>query len=124
MTTATLDLHAELTAEGVSFMEKYGHDAPGDTFGADITRVFNRDTNLDWSEERVSKAFAVMHGYLNNAYIDGWWEEGDPEWSESRESSWRRWVLYLQVVDGLSGEQAQKMASNVFYAVDEIAPYS
>ena len=122
MTTAALQ--AELTNEGDSFMAKYVDAFGKDSFGADIARVFNRDTGLDWPVERVMKAFAVMHGYLHNAYIDGWWEEGDPEWSESRESSWRRWVLYLQVVDGLSGEQAQKIASNVFYAVDEIAPYS
>ncbi len=118
-------LKAELTTEGDSFMEKYGHDGPDETFGADITRVFNQSTGFEWAEERVSKAFAVMHGYLNNAYIGGWWEEGDPEWAHSRHSSWSRWVRYLCVVDGFSSHRAaQTFASHLFYAVDEISPYS
>lgn len=119
-------LAVALEAEGVVFMGKYGHDAPGDTFGADITAAFNamRPANNAWEEERVNRAFAVMHGYLNNAYLGGWWEPGMPEWAKTRQSSWQRWVLYLRTVDEMNPMQAASIAKHLFFAVDSVAPYS
>ena len=124
--TFSPELIAELTVEGKSFMAQYvsAFCEDSDTFAQDVTRVFNKVRGLDWPLQRVMKAFAVMHGYLNIPYICGGPDEGDPEWAESRESAWRRWILYLRAVEGLDIVEAHHVASNVFYAVDEIAPYS
>jgi hypothetical protein len=69
--------------------------------------------------------FAVMHGYLQDAYISGYWQPGMPEWAKTRQTSWKRWILYLKAVRGLTREgDAQSFACVVFRSVDHVEAYT
>ena len=79
----------------------------------------------DWSADKVGAAFAIMHGYLNQAYIDGWAEKDDPPWAGCRQSSWNRWIDHLVHIGGIANHsEAQEFASVFFQAVDKAAPYT
>ena len=124
-----------LKSESADFKTKHGFRKPLHPVEEMIVKNFN--TSLcelppslgegpDWSVERVEAAFAIMHGYLNQAYIDGWAEKDDPnDWAGCRHSSWNRWLDYLVHIDGIANHsEAQEFASVFFRAVDDAAPYT
>ena len=126
-------LEGELVAEGKSFTSKYTSYTGDKDFISSITKAFNRNMVVGGvlggivgalSESDTAKHFAIMHGYLRSAYIFGMAEDDEPEWAESRETSWRRWVQYLRVVEAYPRNKAIAFAKRFFYAVDSVAAYT
>ena len=107
-----------LRAEGAEYMAKYTRgDWPADDFIADVTKRFNRRkvAKSHRTPAQIRASFAVMHGYLGDAYISG---------LGSRETAWVRWVSYLTLVDEMTPAAARRFARHLFRAVDDVAPYS
>jgi hypothetical protein len=123
-----------LKAESIDFPKKYGFQTPLHPVEEMIVIHFNASRGElppslsggpDWSADKVGAAFAIMHGYLNQAYIDGWAEKDDPPWAGCRQSSWNRWIDHLVHVGGIANHsEAQEFASVFFQAVDKAAPYT
>jgi len=112
------ELTKTLRAEGAKYMAKYTRgDWPADDFIADVRERFNRRkvAKSQRTAEQIRASFAVMHGYLGDAYISG---------LGSRETAWVRWVDYLMHVDEMTPAGARGFARRLFRAVDDIAPYS
>ncbi len=142
------ELQTALETEGKSFAAKYPTLAGDKEFISNIARAFNGrdlDTQLiqhSTSEGKLPSAaavqekmggltpfgagrhLAIMHGYLEKAYIDGFGDATDPEWSHTRVGSWNRWVKYLQFVECYPRDYAINFAKRFFYAVDSIEAYS
>jgi len=131
------ELEIALIAEGKSFTDKSTNLDDKD-FISRVVQAFNRNiigalTNNPAlqtiivgavSESDAAKHFAIMHGYLEAAYIFGWAEDSEPEWAGCREMSWRRWVQYLRIVEGYNRDQAYDFAKRFFYSVDSVEPYT
>jgi len=140
------ELETELVAEGKSFAARYPNLTGDKEFISKIAKAFNGDTLFDpvfeITEERLgaevefaeqggalthsdtAKHFGIMHGYLHSAYICGMAEDDEPEWADSRQSSWIRWVQYLRVVEAYPRDKAIAFAKRFFYAVDSVSAYS
>ncbi len=112
------ELTETLRAEGAEYRAKYTRgDWPADDFIADVRKRYNRRkvAKSQRTAEQIRASFAVMHGYLGDAYIGGL---GD------RETAWVRWVDYLTLVDEMTPAGARRFARHLFRAVDDVAPYS
>ena len=131
-------LETDLVAEGKSFATKYSSFTEDKDFMAAIAKVFNEGElppfleQLDFGRDQdgtltpvgAAKHFSIMHGYLNMAYISGFALDTDPEWADSRASSWARWVQYLRIVESYSLIQSRDFAKRFFYAVDSVHAYT
>ncbi len=123
-----------LKSESADFPKKYGFQKPLHPVEEMIVIYFNASrgelppslgAGPDWSADKVGAAFAIMHGYLNQAFIDGWAEKDDPPWAGCRQSSWNRWLDHLIHIGGIANRsEAQEFASVFFQAVDKAAPYT
>jgi len=120
------ELETALVAEGKSFAAKYPNLTGDKEFISNIAKAFNGDTFEEGAltHAGVVKHFALMHGYLEKAYIDGFGDATDPEWSHTRTGSWNRWVKYLRFVENYPRDKAIAFAKRFFYAVDSVSAYS
>jgi hypothetical protein len=119
-----MNLKDELKAEGRVHIAKHGTVKKGDDFFHRLAKVWsNQPLSERWTAEEVALLYAVMHGYLEDAYLSGWSEKKE-EWAHSRETSWRRWVDYLVEVDGFDPVDARSFATKFFYAVDSVEAYT
>ena len=98
------------------------HISPmGLVLGDDVHDFFS--PGPDWTAIDAFIVMVTMHSYLQDLWIHGW-SDSDEGWRQDRNLTWDRWVLSMELLFPMTGDEAIKLASEFFEASDSIHAYT